>query len=359
MGDAARGVLLFASLLSVLLGLRSVLKARLAQHEPPPSDRLEDEKPTLRRPTKRVARPLVSPQRLNKSKVWSTLCGGHPCLVLRHMSKTGGTFAQALLEQVVDKPFLRIIRDTDALTPKLRSGNFVLGTMRNPCDLQVSLAHFAPSKAFMGEWRTMGPPIRPKKEQCDRGLESGIFESWVLNSRRKTKAGPVGIQSVRFWLMYLASHKCLPIVREYAAKGPKNRESTRWQYSRASREANCTEAHLHSSLKSFRPTEVADCWMFTETYWEDLERCLRDYGSLSEILASSISWERFYAIRANTSLALSLDDRHSPERKSRQTGCSAYFQKEDFRKLEMDADVHLFSRFGYQCCGARQPRNHR
>jgi len=232
------------------------------------------------------------------------------------MSKCGGLFINDLLKEM-SPGFPTLIGEEMGLTEERHRNVFVIASTRNPCDYYVSLWSFQHDRTFTGA----------------QNKEYGFFDLEDPNHRNATKfrewlawvQGPkFSVMSSRFWETLVAKKEGLSC----------------WEDNFGS----CTESldvvKVNTDLSQFKPSEVADCWVYTENLMGDLGDCLVKYEQQS---GRKLDWEPFHRI----------SEKVNP---SERDTCEHYYTPEAEASVRRQ-DAWMFEAFGYTtCCGsATQP----
>ena len=297
-------------------------------------------------------------------------CDAPPCFVLRRISKTGGSFLSNVLDRVVDRRRLAVVKDNVPLPCAYRSNgslasSFFVGTMRNPCAFYASLAQYYPAQAFnepfgggapwyQGEtvpFRTFKPETNDSRRTWARegelfagsaaGPDPAVLRDYVAATRR----GGLGYFSYHIWTSYLR-HDCV------------DTDMTRTDPRARCASDTCTPDDFAREIATkLDPDALADCWVRTETLLVDLEACLRRYVARAPAAAGDVDFAALAALASETNdaaaVAMGLDDRKRPN--TGHVDCGAYAGALD--GVVRAADARLFDAFGYAtCCGAASKR---
>lgn len=250
-----------------------------------------------------------------------------PCsrLIFRHMSKCGGTYANALLSRVVSKGHYIESPDRFAFSWKLLKAAptpFIIGSMRNPCNFYLSYASFHPEwvqsilKPGLLGWKLSArvPKLDP------HSFSDNELYKWIAAIRENDTG--LGWQSLTFWQHY------------------------HWDW-KGSVSPKIMLKHL-DTLPSY-----IDCWVFADALHEDLRECLKRF--------SQAGGNQFYDLQSFEHLVAhpeTLPGKRNPyiERRQHKT-CEQTFSNKTLEKLVLDSEHLLVRNFQIQqCCDVSDRR---
>jgi len=240
-------------------------------------------------------------------------------LLYDHMPKTGGTFLVSLFRSAVGKKNFVFRSEFSNLTRKNVSDNFVVGSVRNPCDYYVSLW------AYGAEHGGSMMSHIPKEERYlyetesshkDSTKDKAMFQAWV---RMINKKGQPGVMSVRFARSYSRVNPGI-----VAAAPPMRLEKKQLD-------------NVKKALEGADFMQRVDCWVRTETVQADAKACLQAW---QQNTGNRINWRRYRDVL-----------RHGNQLQSSHAHCKDYFTPElEARVREHEAII--FDHFGYDTCCA-------
>ena len=207
-------------------------------------------------------------------------CAEPPCFVLRRMSKTGGTFADNVLQQMVPPKHLGTVKDgrpVPCAVWRARNDIFIVGTMRNPCSWYTSLASFHSAHPHLDPKKGAAWASGHRVDNVQAALLSGnatrgqaVLSNWITSARSRHG---VGYFTYHFWTSWLRN-ECfgVPVTCQ-----------------NCSEQALMRDLQLHPPL----PERLADCWLYDDTLVEDLERCLQLYSRIHPRGQHAVNMSRF------------------------------------------------------------------
>lgn len=253
--------------------------------------------------------------------------------VYNRMSKTGGSTLESILKQVVPDNSM-IVGEASGLQRQLKQNNktrervFVIGSIRNPCGIYLSMWSMMNDQAveiskkvhgekfdrcFGKNQELLSPGMQTKTQKPPSSEQINAFQKWMRSKETE------GMVSYRFAWKYLdgPNHHACDLC------GP----------------SSCMELSEHSKRMEgdWSQESLADCWVNTDDLGQDLKRCLKLYEAKSGV---HVKWENF-------------DKLVDPERanKSGHGECKAYFDKETAKLVEEGVDKPMFGKFGFkECC---------
>lgn len=190
-----------------------------------------------------------------------------PTVCYKRLSKTGGTLVSNIFDRLNQRNGIRFpqqeytwIKDGMRIRPPKHS--FVIGSIRNVCELYQSLWNYNPTIACPG-----ASSDELRVERCKATAESHKdFASWLV----KSAGGPfqreepkVGFYTREFWCTYIS---------------PESTECT----------SNVAFNHTRvlSDMRSFTMEELDDsyphCWARAESLLDDVKHCLQRYRTCKE-----------------------------------------------------------------------------
>jgi hypothetical protein len=246
-----------------------------------------------------------------------------PQVTYDHMPKTGGTYLISILEAGVGAARFNIISEFDGVDYLVAEDSFTIGSMRNPCDLYVSLWAFGADGAGTLSMQ-LPQDVRDRvygttSPNKDSPEDVEKFRDWL---RTISVLGQAGTLTIRLAISYGFD----PALTSMNLVGPAS------QYSETVRdEANAVMA-------AFDPERI-DCWIYTENMTNDARICLQLW-EVSNVDGGRVDWEPF-------EVALQENDQHS----SSHGPCKTYFDDEA-EQLVWSTDRLAFEKFGYTSCCA-------
>jgi len=275
-----------------------------------------------------------------------------PRFMLKHLTKAGGTYAHWILDRIfIGDHHLGVSNDDEALVRDSKQHHLVAIIVRNPCDWYVSWAHFNAGKAFNYRQDTFGPNpfLSPALQKSnlkhiqqnaprDRHLSRSEFRAWYKNVRFPDGKG---FMSFYLWMLVLRP-ECI-YTHQRLARGE------HWPHEESCR--NLTQ--MSRDWEAWLPSATANCWIFHESFSEDLRECLRRYEASSDFGRGSVNWTKLEALLDNHGSLIFEDNRKSlTSAGARHQPCSYYFGgptgiSDDEIKA---SDPYLFSKFGYKGC---------
>jgi len=275
----------------------------------------------------------------------------------KHISKCGGSYLISLVKNMT-RGHDRSTTEQHPLLPVDRQQEFVIASVRNPCDYYVSLWAYEENKwnsdpphpdglssvlsrpFVRGEdsqkWRqqpTKGDWLHPpifeppiSKAQIALGQQYSnrtTFRSFMEMSHLGTGAKH-GVMSYRFWQTLIQKHRmqcwgekvltCTKSLKEYDAK-------------------------VESDLAGFDFANLVDCWVYTETLDDDVHRCLKRY---EEVSGNILDWKAWRSRSSSQNAAPHFQCHHFYRGKN-----------QDLAAKVMALDGALGSKFKYhECCAA-------
>lgn len=238
-------------------------------------------------------------------------------LLYDHMPKAGGTFLIPLLRQAVGGANFAFRSEFSPLLKSDVRKDFVIGSVRNPCDYYVSLWAYGSDHGGAMMARV------PKENRylyantsATRNSSTDIhrFHKWV---RMLNQPGHPGVMSVRF-------------ARSYA------------QMDRSIQASAPPVTLSHSDLMSVKRSlkfpgflERVDCWVRLESLDQDTRHCLRRWHRQT---GNEINWTAYEQSFATNK---QLQSSHAP--------CRTYFTPELEKTIRL-LEAPLFKYFKYDTC---------
>lgn len=210
---------------------------------------------------------------------------------------------------------------------------FLLASVRNPCESYLSLWAFqseAKRRAgVMADLRRRDPEAH--KRLVGRDSQNGF-------------TGPEDVQRFRAWIKFMGhQHVKLGLLSgrfygKYLSQDPDMDIRDNAFLVRVMTEE--TAAQTVQAIRSASISELADCWMHTESLDADIAGCLKDFESLG----GQVEWSKVQSvIQSGTSSGGHGGSKHG--------GCETFFDEATAR-LVVELDGALFEKFGYDsCCG--------
>lgn len=248
-------------------------------------------------------------------------------LVVKHMPRTGSTLLQSVLSQMLGQH--NLVQYVDESTPLNSAGenNFVISTMRNPCDWYVSLWASAPRtdrellNVQYGSVDDDAPFFDPSNANRTK------FSKWLNWAQGGDPSGN-SVMSLRYWES---------LVARTSAQGYST--TTLGSYTKGYE----GRADVNTGLQSFVAENPVDCWVSDENFAADAKHCLTEYEERSGV---SLEWEPFYK-RLGGKGGRAVAKFESLQRKS-----CGYYYDEDVAASVLSSDDHLFKAFHFDtCCG--------
>lgn len=262
--------------------------------------------------------------------------GDQVTLILNRMSKTGSSTAEMLVKQSLPNGGYQIVNEADGLTAeqkqKKKDGKaFVIGLMRNPCSVYLSMwsmmaslnqadQQFKVEDMKMNPWSAEcwanGQLIGLGKPDYGKNLTSpekvDMFRKWMKSPRTEA------MNAYRFAMSWM-DVKNDPFKSHC---GPKDIENLKL---------------IEEKVEQAEPDELADCWVKQETFAVDFKSCMEKYEKKAG--KNVVDWPQFTQWVGN-------------QNRSPHGECSTYFDKATKDLVEQGADKSLFKKFGYQGCCA-------
>lgn len=251
-------------------------------------------------------------------------------LAYKHMPKAGGTFLTAVLRETFGDNVL-VVNDfisTNHFFNATLSGRardeagrqFLLGSVREPCDYYVSLWAFG-------------------RQQLKRGAERGFVDlAHDMSEARKAALyldeTPAGF---RAWLREFAGVFSIRLLQSYGGVAGECFSARECAHARATVDWGRVDGSAVSR-------GMADCWVDAKDMRTGLAHCLRRYADVAAAggTGGAVDWARLDA-------AIEAAERRS-RNPSAHEGCEHYFD-EASRELVAAKDVAVTRAFGYTCCG--------
>eukprot|EP00811_Abedinium_folium_P035154 NODE_7972_length_1533_cov_11.178521.p1 GENE.NODE_7972_length_1533_cov_11.178521~~NODE_7972_length_1533_cov_11.178521.p1 ORF type:complete len:300 (-),score=18.60 NODE_7972_length_1533_cov_11.178521:583-1482(-) len=235
-------------------------------------------------------------------------------LTYKRMSKTGSMTMKDIVRKCgLSSSGYAIRREFSPLAVEDHH-NFVIGTIRNPCEWYVSLYTYGATDHGLLHLQT---PQRLKRPN-----DQGTFKKWLIWACKSKVAldrdvlkGP-GLMSARFAraFTYVTTHLPASVSINFL----RDKDLNKYEH----------------ALETFERSNV-DCWVHMENYAEDTRACLRRYEKLSGI---PVNWKRVEKLlkrkKINTSAHKS---------------CSFFFD-EEAEALVRSTDPHMFRILNYTTC---------
>jgi len=252
--------------------------------------------------------------------------------VYNRMSKTGGSKLEEILKEIVPDNSM-IVGEATGLEQHLKKNNktrervFVIGSIRNPCDIYLS--HWSMmndavelarknygepfDRCFGKNQELLSPGMQPRMQTPPTSEQINAFQKWMRSKETE------GMVSYRFAWKYLNG----PLHRQCDLCGP----------------SSCMDLSEHSKTMEgdWSQESLADCWVNTKDLGQDLKRCLKLYEEKTGV---HVKWENF--------------DKLVDQQRANKSGhgqCKAYFDKETAKLVEEGVDKPIFNKFGFkECC---------
>lgn len=256
-------------------------------------------------------------------------------LVVKDMPRTGGPLFNSVLSQMLGQHHL--VQYVDEHTPftSKEQHDFVISTMRNPCDWYVSLWASAPQsdrELLNVQYGTVADPSpffdrgnanRTKFSQWLKWVQGGLLLKGASSGNSDNS-----VMSLRYWESLIggtnAEGYSTTTLASYA-KGYEGRQD------------------VNAGLQAFAFENHVDCWVSDESFAMDVQRCLGEFQERSGV---SLNWEPFYQ-RLGGNGGHGSAKFESLQRKS----CKFYYDQDDAKSV-LYSDDHLFKAFNYDtCCG--------
>lgn len=265
-------------------------------------------------------------------------------LIMKHMSKTGGSLMIALMNNMTQhlaRPDeYHFVHYVDELSPLRRSHgqrkSFVISSVRNPCDWYVDLWSKTEESDRQVLNKQFGSSNDPEPFFDNNNLDAKKFANWMSWALgMHSGAGGDNVMSVRFWETLIAG--------KHVFGGYNGQRLDEYMQSYIG------HSEIESALETFAPSKIVDCWVRDESYAKDLRSCLSKYEQLAAV---ELNWEPFVERFGNRG---DFDERFGTQGTSRGE-CLAYYTPE-LAETVLRGDKHMFQAFGYDtCCGsARRP----
>ena len=264
-------------------------------------------------------------------------------LRLKLIPKTGSTFVQKMFLDVLPKQNFRLHHDVEALPHKYLNNSFVVTSMRNPCDLYVSIAHYggAPghvARPWFPKWYGLNETVHanpvPEYTTYDRKLYTPasvttirhnipvqMLEDYVMAAQRK--ASQVGFYSFLFWeqIVRPECHYQQFVGKDGAYKWPGDTTLTeKWEFCYG--DTNRRRPAL--DLFRWKPGDSAHCWLFQETLMANIRECLEAYEASSPLHAGVVNWTHFEAVEQGAVVQLSDKSKNQAGASFRHGKCDKY-----------------------------------
>lgn len=222
-------------------------------------------------------------------------------LLVKHLSKAGGTFVIALAQSVVPQQMFTVRVEGQPVSPADFRRHFVIGMVREPCSSYVSMWAFGSSgkgefllgmRRHLGSWRRV----------------------WELYGARPPYNSSSDVARFRAWMR-------LPEVRGLV--------TTRF-------------------LASYSAQPWVDCWVMADVIRPTLTACLRQYAAQGGV----VNWTQ---VTSNSTWAqASRAHAHSSEH----AACAIYYDDLLAAEVESGFDRALYSTFAWpRCCASTTPSN--
>lgn len=274
-----------------------------------------------------------------------------PILAVKHISKTGSSTILSLLGRMTDKlpslypghgEFVHYIDELSPVSSKADGGpkQFVISSIRNPCDWYVSLWAFSSqydAKALSGYSSASDP--EPFFGDTSNATKFANWLSWAQGrwSEPHAKSECNAVMSLRYWEALKSGHH-VGGINERGYNGATLDKYTQW-FDGAPRQ------RIEDDLKDLSPSKDVDCWVSKENLMEDLQGCLKEYEQLSGVHLDWAPFTEKLAAEKRTADAHAADNRLE---------CEHYYTPE-LAESVVRHDRHMFEAFGYDsCCGARR-----
>jgi len=102
--------------------------------------------------------------------------------------------------------------------------------------------------------------------------------------------------------------------------------------------------------KSFSPRDVAHCWIFHESFDDDVRTCLAAYENSTDLNKGTIDWKFLDDLMFGQKKYVS-DKKSLASQSKRHAPCSHYFSSEAIGDDIIKAsDPFLFRKLGYSSC---------
>lgn len=240
-------------------------------------------------------------------------------LVYDHMPKAGGTFLIKLLKAGVGTGNFGKRTEFQNLTQENIDLNFVVGSVRNPCDYYLSLWAYG-----VEHGGAMRGNIWPHKQR-----------DFVYNATSWNKRSAADIDKFRKWvaLINMKGRPGVMSVRFAKSYGVLDRDIRAHYPPQA-----LTDEELDSVARALATPAYLDrvnCWVKSETLEADSRRCLREWHANTGIPIDWASYRRTY----RTANQLSSSHGH----------CRAYFTPE-LAQAVRTLEAPIFRDFGYTTC---------
>eukprot|EP00439_Symbiodinium_sp_Y106_P086230 s534_g32.t1 len=287
------------------------------QAAPEPSEGLASSPPQTAVPAPAVPRP-------SKSR-----------LAYARFPKTGSRYAISHLFKVMPAHRLNVIPEAKAVRAVgIAKDEFLLASVRNPCESYLSLWAFQSEvnrrAGVMADLRRRDPEAY--KRLVGRNSQNGFtgpddverFRAWIkfMGHQGSVK---LGLLSGRFHGKYLSQDPDMDIRDNAFLVRGMTQEAA---------------AQTVQGIRSASISELADCWMHTESLDADIAGCLKDFESVG----GQVDWSKVQSlIQSGTSSGGHGGSKHG--------GCETFFDEATAR-LVVELDGALFEKFGYDsCCG--------
>lgn len=111
---------------------------------------------------------------------------------------------------------------------------------------------------------------------------------------------------------------------------------------------NVTEMWM--DWKRFSPRDVADCWIFHESFETDLRTCLLAYEKVLPSNKGLVNWTRFDDLAAHP-LRYQDGKKSLSTQSQRHAPCESFFSRDGLSDdLIKTSDPYLFQKLGYSSC---------
>lgn len=258
----------------------------------------------------------------------------HLMLGYKHFSKCAGTYLVSLIVNMTRRnPGVLapgFFSERRAVTKERHENKFLIGSTRNPCDYYVSLWSYQSEKPWSVKQNAAhgGNLWQPEARACQHGCPASAnsdphkFAAWVNLTVQTSPGKPNakhGIMTYRFWDMLVKKHDTLQC----------------WGNNLLGCAKLFDDDVVSAGMAEFDPDEDIDCWVATETFDDDVPRCLKEYERKSGFKLDWNAWRSRVPVlnKAN----------HAP--------CEHFFSaKPDLGQRILERDKELARAFGYTSC---------
>jgi len=248
-------------------------------------------------------------------------------LVVKHMPQTGGTLLNSVLGEMLGQDHPAQYVDEHAPLKATGDKDYVISTMRNPCDWYVSLWASAPQTDRELLNVQYGTPDDPAPFFDLSNANRTKFSQW-LNWAQGGRLSGSSVMSLRYWESLVAgtsAHGYSTTTLGSYTEGYRGREDVK------------------AGLQTFAAESPVDCWVSNENFATDAQQCFSEYEERSGV---HLDWEPFYQ-RLGGKGGHALSTGESSHRRT----CSFYYDK-DVAKSVLRSDDYLFRAFNFDtCCG--------